>query len=96
MSYAIQHTPGPWKIEQYADGYEILAPGVASVAFCKCLKENKHNAHLIASSPELLESIIGLMDLAHRYHEQLFGADSLPVEIIAAHDSINKALNAQP
>ena len=61
-----EHTAGPWEIEydnygneSYSEWYNILSPTgvIAQVGQCRKLtKEQKANARLISSCPELLEA----------------------------------------
>ena len=68
------HTPGPWVVRQ--DGGELLVLS-SSTDFCgdpDCFyicsvhgqgddDEEKANAHLIATAPDLLLSLLGMVDL---------------------------------
>ena len=97
-----QHTPGPWAV---VDGYypsfkEVTGPSfkVSAVIWATDLTEDdyqKHNAdlHLIAAAPELLESLIDLLDREWQDNEGDFTLESARSKARAA---IAKATGETP
>lgn len=53
-----KHTPGPWTIERKKTAILSIGPCVADeYAGLAWLDLNEHDAHLIASAPEILEAL---------------------------------------
>lgn len=91
-----KHTPGPWRIgvrQPNSDKFIYGANG-GEVANCDRLinfaDENLANARLIASAPELLEALVGMLEWARRVN----GPNPGP-EIRNAHAAIAKATGQQ-
>jgi hypothetical protein len=61
-----EHTPGPWKTN--GDPYVSTADGKRSIAFCDTRHgyEDRANARLIAATPDLLNALMALADVAER------------------------------
>lgn len=81
MSYETKHTPGPW-IYQYTQGhgFEILLPNGDKIgdAVTRGGGESEANARLMASAPDLLAALGGLLssrcfrnDLTPEHHVAL-------------------------
>lgn len=86
---AAKHTPGPWRVDahmnvMYRDG--LVAFPCISGGF-----PQEANARLIAAAPELLEALIGLMELESRGRIMPIGK-----EWDAARAAIAKATGEQP
>lgn len=76
MSTQSKHTPGPWSIsnEQFRfriNGYEVRGPSISgSGCVVGWLNANYYtmseaNATLIAAAPDLLDALIGLLNIEH-------------------------------
>jgi len=76
----MKHTPGPWKINQVAGGYNIeiitfkgntarahrIARVGAELSEDKKVKNaSKENAHLIVAAPEMFETLKTIRDTCH-------------------------------
>ncbi len=90
------HTPGPWVVSPYGDGFEVESAAGICIAQTQQLRpikkkedhdERKSNACLIAAAPDLLEA---LKELRGWYQEH----SGLPA--CAANAAISKATGAKP
>lgn len=63
----LQHTPGPWRVEEHDDGYLQIETdyknGFNDVIVCNGLYKSggicdKKNARLIAAAPEMLDALL--------------------------------------
>ena len=75
-----KHTPGPWVVYEFVDGYDIRAPEAECYVVTASDPEavwgaigREADAHLIAAAPELLEAL----ELALAAHNRLLASDPL-------------------
>ena len=64
------HTPGPWTIQEQADGHLGIYQTHALVATIRHKPEESANARLIAAAPDLLaalEACLPIVDAHRRY-----------------------------
>lgn len=60
-----EHTPGAWRVRDRHDGIYVIAPsGVVALMAVGCDVQNRINACLIASAPDLLAALEGLLPMA--------------------------------
>ena len=88
------HTPGPWKMSSCSDGREIvshscgmtfpIAEACDGLGKANGLKEAQANARLIASAPDLLDSLRDILEMVtdNRLHGE---------EVYRAANAIRKA-----
>lgn len=68
----LNHTPGPWKCDDkytiYADstGWTLADTWTRNVNKPECHAERWANARLIAAAPEMLDALIGAVNLSTR------------------------------
>ena len=63
------HTPGPWTVSDYSATAVIREkdqPGIAVMPFKRDQAEREANARLIAAAPDLLASVIELLEPLER------------------------------
>jgi len=109
MSYQTKFTLGPWYYavgedsngEEYSNHlWSNVNPNPFVLTFNPKHPDIQANASLIASSPDLLESLINLLEMTESYHCQLFGVSGLvnisdlkEHPIVSSRAAIEKALN---
>ena len=92
-SVARKHTPGPWTVSNGTDVFpDIDVDGVAQIADCSLsnaidFEEEKANARLIASAPELLLALKGCL----RELEAIFSKPAPQGAIAKARAAVYKA-----
>lgn len=93
----MKHTPGPWKavFRPVADKWDIRAHDGQLFLFesygFESSSEEKANAKLIASTPDLLEALQSLLKIADQYNMET-SEDWAPY-MEQAETAINKATN---
>lgn len=101
-AHTIQHTPGPWRIEDpmpasfsvmapdrpgHPNEYRIIASVDTDVECGILLQEAEANARLIAAAPDLLAALQGLMGAEWRPKTGPLQYDSLREDAWAAADA---------
>ncbi len=87
-----KHTPGPWTVQRYGRGFDVLREG-RIIADCKAqsgadLPSCEANARLIAAAPALLEAlrdaVASLEWCAEQFESMALGNDSAEARVAAS------------
>ncbi len=93
MKMTNRHTPGPWKVVDKVETFEIEGPTreiIGTVVYDDSCNARKCNARLIASAPEMLEALLIVQEYADARAREF---EALPEGIMSV---VNAAIARAP